>query len=363
MKSGSQNSDPVETAPKILIVEDECLVAGDLQETLEFMGYVVTGIATSGEQAVFMAGETRPDLILMDIKLEGEMDGTQAAELIYDLYKIPIIFLTAYSGNHILDQAKKSSPFGYIVKPFDEKELHPMITMALHKHALEEKLIGEKKHYESLFRDKQVEVVLRFNPDTKKINIHKEAVESNLLQKLAGSSENLSQIFTIEKTSEQNDKTEQSENLGEAADLRSSSSNLFSEKHTPKYGMKAVSRRTGIECNVIRQYERHGLIKPYRDPDNNYRLFTEDEIEWLRRIKKLLGEMGYNIRGIRAILTINPCLHLRQCSQEQRDNCVIQKTGDYPCWHFDSGLQCCDAKKCYQCEYYIKARQHEKLQC
>ncbi len=362
MKSGSQNRDPVETAPRILIVEDECLVAGDLQETLELMGYIVIGIATSGEQAVFMAGETRPDLILMDIKLEGEMDGTQAAELIYDLYKIPIIFLTAYSNSFILDQAKKSSPFGYIVKPFEEKELHPTITMALHKHSLEEKLIGEKKHYESLFRKKQVEVVLRFNPDDKTIDIHREKLERDILDKLTESSEKLNSIFTNQKKSEQFEKTEKS-GVEESLPFRKASTEIFSEKYTPKYGMKAASQRTGIECNVIRQYERHGLIKPYRDPDNNYRLFTEDEIEWLGRIKKLLGEMGYNIRGIRTILTLNPCLHLLNCNEEQRENCVIHKTGDYPCWYFESELQCCKDKKCYRCEYYINARQHKKLQC
>ena len=353
MKSTSQNEETGAVTYKIMIVEDECLVAGDLQETLEYLGYEVTGIATGGEQAVLMAGKTKPDLILMDIKLEGEMNGTEAAEVIYDLYKIPIIFLTAYSGNHILDQAKRSSPFGYIVKPFDEKELHPMITMALHKHSLEEKLIGEKKHYESLFRKKQVEVVLRFDPDDKTINIHREIPDKEILEKLTRS-DKLSDIFGKERKTLPNE---------EPPDVKSLPSVNISEKHIPKLGMKAASQRTGIECNVIRQYERHGLIKPYRDPDNNYRLFTEDEVEWLGRIKKLLGEMGYNIRGIRAILTLNPCLHLTQCSQEQRDNCVIQKAGDYPCWHFDSGVQCCNAKECYRCEYYIKARQHEKLRC
>lgn len=356
MKSDSQNNEATTAPPRILVVEDECLVAGDIQETLEFMGYIVTGIATSGEQALSMAGETKPDLVLMDIKLEGKMDGTQAAELIYDLYKIPIIFLTAYSNSFILDQAKKSSPFGYIVKPFDEKELHPMITMALHKHSLEEKLIEEKKHYESLFKKKQVEVVLRFNPDDKTIDIHREKLERDILDKLTPFSVGQRQHGQAEKT-EIEDKPEKFPYTQTVPEEN------LSEKYTPKYGMKAASQRTGIECNVIRQYERHGLIKPYRDPDNFYRLFTEDEIEWLGRIKKLIGEMKYNIRGIRAILTLNPCFHSSHCTDKMRENCTISKTGDYPCWYFNEGLQCCDVKKCYKCAYYINARHHKKLQC
>jgi len=125
---------------KILIVEDEKIVARDIQKSVEIMGYFVCAIASSGEEAVQKAGETRPDLTLMDIVLKGEMDGIKAAEQINALFKIPIVYLTAYDDEDILQRAKITTPYGYITKPFNDRELRIAIEIALYKNQAEAKI-------------------------------------------------------------------------------------------------------------------------------------------------------------------------------------------------------------------------------
>jgi len=126
-------------AHRILIVEDEVVVAMELQENLVRLGYQVDGIVAYGEEAIRAAGELRPDLVLMDIKLAGKVDGVEAAANIYSNYNIPIIFLTAHSDEGTLQRAKLSEPFGYLVKPFSEAELRTTIEVSLHKHGQERK--------------------------------------------------------------------------------------------------------------------------------------------------------------------------------------------------------------------------------
>jgi PAS domain S-box-containing protein len=125
---------------QILVVEDEIIIAMDIQDDLENMGYEVIGMVPSGEEAIKCAGELSPDLVLMDIVLEGDMDGITAAEEIRSRFNIPVVYLTAYSDNIILERAKLTEPFGYILKPFDERELQTNIEMALYKHKIEKRL-------------------------------------------------------------------------------------------------------------------------------------------------------------------------------------------------------------------------------
>ncbi|MDK1023573.1 MAG: EAL domain-containing protein [Gammaproteobacteria bacterium] len=124
----------------LMIVEDEVLVARDIKSRLERMGYEVIGTATKGLQAVDMAINLRPDLILMDINLRGDMDGITAAMTIHETYDVPVIFCTAYSNKAILDRAKISEPYGYVLKPFDNRELEINIEIALYKHKIEKDL-------------------------------------------------------------------------------------------------------------------------------------------------------------------------------------------------------------------------------
>ena len=116
---------------RILIVEDEHIVAMGIKRMLKSLGYTVTGVASSGKDAISKAESTFPDLILMDIMLKGELDGVEAAKEIKERFDVPIVYLTAYSDSNILERVKKTGPSGYIVKPFDEKDLYSNIEIAM----------------------------------------------------------------------------------------------------------------------------------------------------------------------------------------------------------------------------------------
>ncbi|MCD4653135.1 response regulator [bacterium] len=122
---------------KILIVEDETIVAMGIRKTLTSLGYQVTGIASSGIKALQKAEETRPDLVLMDIQLKGGMDGIETAIIIRDNFGFPVIFLTAFADNETLERAKITESYAYLVKPFQKRELNIAIEMALYKHKME----------------------------------------------------------------------------------------------------------------------------------------------------------------------------------------------------------------------------------
>ena len=133
---------------RILVVEDERITAEDIKDGLKSLGYEVPAVVYSGEDAVCKAGELQPDLVLMDIKLEGEMDGIEAAMQIRERYDIPVIYLTAYSSNSIVQRAKMTEPagylikeqFGFLTKPFEESELNTTIEIALYNHKIEKRL-------------------------------------------------------------------------------------------------------------------------------------------------------------------------------------------------------------------------------
>jgi PAS domain S-box-containing protein len=128
------------TKAHIMVVEDERIVAADIQDRLRALGYGVTALVTTGEEAEQVAADTRPDLVLMDIMLKGKMDGVEAAERITGALDIPVVFLTAHADETTLQRAKITAPFGYILKPFDERELHTTVEIALYRHATEAKL-------------------------------------------------------------------------------------------------------------------------------------------------------------------------------------------------------------------------------
>ncbi|MCP4110184.1 MAG: response regulator [Desulfobacteraceae bacterium] len=136
---------PHYSTARIIVVEDEVLTADDICAGLEDVGYSVTSTVTSGEEAVKQAQEDRPDLILMDIVLSGKIDGIEAADQIRRHLNIPVIFLTSYADDNIVERAKISEPFGYILKPFKQRELHVSIYMALYKAKLEKELLKIRK--------------------------------------------------------------------------------------------------------------------------------------------------------------------------------------------------------------------------
>jgi class 3 adenylate cyclase len=137
---------------RILIVEDEHIIAQDLSRTLKKFGYEVADIVTSGETVVTRTLELEPNLILMDIKLSGKLSGIEAASEIKKILDIPIIYITAYADVEMINDAKLTEPFAYIVKPFDEKSLYSSIEIAFYKHEMNKKLLErtaelqEEKH-------------------------------------------------------------------------------------------------------------------------------------------------------------------------------------------------------------------------
>lgn len=136
----------------VLIIEDEIIVAEDIKRTLQNLGYIVSAVVPSGEEAVKIIEDNTPDLILMDIVLHGEMDGIETAKQISSNYNIPVIYITAYSDEKILERAKVTEPFGYIIKPFKERELHINIEIALYKHQMENKSKESRKWYSTTLK-------------------------------------------------------------------------------------------------------------------------------------------------------------------------------------------------------------------
>ena len=138
--------------PRILVVEDESIVALDIQVQIKKFGYEAVGHATQAEQAIAMATALRPDMILMDIQLAGEMDGISAAQVIHAELGIPVVFITAFDANEIIERAKLTEPYGYILKPFSEREMHTVIEMALYKHQAETKLRANLEQLQKVSR-------------------------------------------------------------------------------------------------------------------------------------------------------------------------------------------------------------------
>ena len=135
---------------KILVVEDERIVAEDIQKRLQNLGYTIPSVASSGEEALQKVEEDNPHLVLMDIVLGGEIDGIEAAKHVRSRFGIPVVFLTAYTDEKTLERAKTTEPFGYLVKPFEDRELHAAIEMALYKHKMENTLQSERDKLQAL---------------------------------------------------------------------------------------------------------------------------------------------------------------------------------------------------------------------
>ncbi|MBN2381030.1 PAS domain S-box protein [candidate division WOR-3 bacterium] len=132
---------------RILIVEDEIIVAKNIEKCLVNLGYQASRVLPSPQEVFDKIKENKINLVLMDIRLKGEIDGIQLAEIIRDKYKIPVVYLTAYADREILERAKASEPYGYVVKPFDEQKLEVAIEMAKYRHEMERKLEKSEERY------------------------------------------------------------------------------------------------------------------------------------------------------------------------------------------------------------------------
>jgi PAS domain S-box-containing protein/putative nucleotidyltransferase with HDIG domain len=161
---------------KIMVVEDEAIVAEDIKHMLLSLDYDVPALAASGDEAITKIKETSPQLVLMDIMLKGDKDGVSVAEHIQYNYGIPVVYLTAYADDYTLERAKITEPYGYIIKPFEKKELYTTIEIALYKYNMERTLIESEKKYRTLFEDSGDAMYIS-NKDGRFIDVNQSALD------------------------------------------------------------------------------------------------------------------------------------------------------------------------------------------
>ena len=148
-------------SPRILIVEDEAVVSMHIASQAKAMGYQVTGRAMTAQKALHLAQENRPDLVLMDVHIKGATDGIETARQMRERFRVPVVFLTAFAEDATLERAKLVQPLGYILKPFEDRELKTMIEMALYKHQAEEEIRRMNRLYALLSQINQAIVRIR----------------------------------------------------------------------------------------------------------------------------------------------------------------------------------------------------------
>ena len=158
---------------KIIVVDDEVVIALGLQERLTTMGYEVIDIAHTGEEAVEKARSLQPDLMLLDIMIPEKLDGITVAEIVKAELDIPVIFITAFSEDQIIDRAKQAEPYGYIIKPFQDRELKAAIEVALYKKEMEQRL----REAEEQLQKAHDELERRVEERTRELEVQKNSLE------------------------------------------------------------------------------------------------------------------------------------------------------------------------------------------
>jgi PAS domain S-box-containing protein len=148
----------------VLIVEDERIVAKDLQQTLAAMGYDAFAIATSGDEAISQASERRPDVVFMDIRIKGQRDGIETAQILRNRFDVPVVYLTAHADAATIERAKRTEPLGYLMKPVRAAELRSAIEIALYVHEMERKLRERERWYATTLRS-MADAVVAVNVD------------------------------------------------------------------------------------------------------------------------------------------------------------------------------------------------------
>jgi PAS domain S-box-containing protein len=239
----------------ILVVEDEIIVALDLKRCLQGMGYQVVQVVTSGEKAVTAAKNKKPDLVLMDIRLQGEMDGIEAAKVINSQYDVPVVYLTAYADDQTLQQATAAGPYGYLVKPFEPRELKTTIEVALFKHKMEQELKESQERFREIFEQNFDAIVLIKRDNFELIDLNPGAV--SLFQ---FSKEELKKNF---RAVFENDETYQSFKR-EVSDFPSMNHEFFLNRCQlrKKDNTKIIC---SIKANIIRLHEDDVLYCSFRD--------------------------------------------------------------------------------------------------
>ncbi len=161
----------------IMIVEDETIVALEIEERLKEFGYNIVASISSGEKAVKSVEKLHPSLVLMDIRLGGSIDGIEAAQLISARFSVPVLFLTAFSDDETLEQAREAKPYGYLLKPFKEQDLHASIQMALFRHEFDQIILTKEQNFRLFFENAPVYCYM-VSLDGKILDVNKIALSS-----------------------------------------------------------------------------------------------------------------------------------------------------------------------------------------
>ena len=130
---------------------------------------------------------------------------------------------------------------------------------------------------------------------------------------------------------------------------------IKTNKGQPVYPISTAAEKVGMSVRMLREYEKDGLIKPYRDPSNGYRLYSEEDLQWIRCIQDLIHQQGLNITGIRRLLTVMPCWEIKNCPEKTQKKCKAVIDRILPCWSLASN-SCRNANKCRTCKVYLEVR-------
>ena len=164
----------MKTDRKVFIVEDEIITAMEIKDRLQSLGFQVTGEAASGEEALVKIDREPPDLVLMDIKLKGEMDGVETGQHIKERYDIPITYLSAFSDDKTIARARETQPFSYLLKPFSEKELKTSIQLAVERKELENRM-KQNEHWLMTMINHHPHAVVMLDAEGKIRNLNRKA--------------------------------------------------------------------------------------------------------------------------------------------------------------------------------------------
>ena len=285
---------------KIMIVEDNYIVAKDLQDTLIELSYSVTDIVDSGNEAVNLAGLNKPDLILMDIHLKGNMDGIEAASIIRDEYDIPIIFITTQADDYTLQRAKRTQPSGYIIKPVKKKELYSSIEMALYKQTIE-KFLKRREEFLSITLKSISDAII--TTDAKGLVNFMNPIAENIL----GCSQDeifgkyLFQFIKIAKEVTKEDVIDPVQKTLETGEQINLENVVLTSKDGKKYTISLTISPIRYERGII-----NGSVVILHDDTKKKKLYNELlKAQKLESLANLAGEIGHEFNNLLTVIIGN----------------------------------------------------------